>query len=355
MRYQLLGQSGLRVSELCLGTMTFGEEVSWGTSKDASREIYDAFRAAGGNFIDTANFYTGGTSEQLTGEFIKSERDAIVLATKYTDAMPGSDPNAGGNSRKAMMQSVEASLRRLGTDYIDLYWVHAWDFMTPEAEVMRGLDDLVRAGKIRYIAISDAPAWVVSRCNTFADLRGWSPFVGLQVQYSLIDRTAERELLPMSASLDIGALGWSPLGSGLLSGKYASGVPGDQASNRVGAGLVSLSDRNMAIAKAVGEISSEVGCSSAQVALNWVRSKGVIPILGATKLRQIEDNLSCLTHALSPAQVERLDAVSAIELGFPHDFLSATRGYTYGGMFDAIERRRDRGIGVNTSRSAGGV
>jgi aryl-alcohol dehydrogenase-like predicted oxidoreductase len=351
MRYHLLGHSGLRVSELCLGAMTFGEEIAWGASQDASRSIYHEFRAAGGNFIDTADFYTGGASERMVGEFIKEERDAIVLATKYTDAAPGLDPNAGGNSRKNMMQSIEASLRRLNTDVIDLYWVHAWDFMTPEAEVMRGLDDLVRSGKVRYVGISDAPAWIVSRCNTLAELRGRTSFIGLQVQYNLIDRTVERELLPMAAALDVGVLAWSPLGSGLLSGKYAHGAPKEGASQRVGAGLVALNERNLAIAAAVAEIAEQIGCSSAQVALNWLRAKGVIPILGATKAAQIADNLACLDHSLSSAQIERLDAASAIELGFPHDFLVATRGYTYGGMFDAIHRHRDRGIGATSAGS----
>jgi aryl-alcohol dehydrogenase-like predicted oxidoreductase len=204
MRYKLLGKSGLRVSELCLGTMTFGEDWGWGSTKDESRKIYDAFLEAGGNFIDTANVYTNGTSERLLGEFMHGQRERIVLATKYTGAAPGTDPNAAGNQRKSMVQALEASLKRLKTDYIDLYWLHIWDQITPIEEVMRAFDDLVRQGKILYAGVSDMPAWVVAKANTLADLRGWTPFVGLQIEYSLIERTPERELLPMAAELGLG-------------------------------------------------------------------------------------------------------------------------------------------------------
>src|SRR6266852_6034100 len=204
MRYKLLGKSGLRVSELCLGTMTFGEDWGWGASKEESRKVYDAFLEAGGNFIDTANIYTGGTSEQFLGEFMAGNRGRIVLATKYTNAAPGNDPNAAGNHRKSMMQAVEASLKRLKTNYIDLYWVHIWDGITPVEEVMRGLDDMVRAGKVLYVGISDAPAWWVAQANTLAKLRGWTQFVGLQLEYSLIERTVERELIPMAKALNLG-------------------------------------------------------------------------------------------------------------------------------------------------------
>src|ERR1700722_11730794 len=197
MKYRLLGKSGLRVSEASLGTMTFGEEWGWGSAKDESRKVYDAFRDAGGNFIDTANFYTNGTSESFLGEFMKDHRQSVVLATKYTNANPGTDPNAAGNHRKSMVQALEASLKRLKTDYIDLYWVHVWDQITPVEEVMRGLDDLVRQGKVLYVGISDAPAWWIAQANTLAHLRGWSPFVGLQIEYSLIERSVERELIPM--------------------------------------------------------------------------------------------------------------------------------------------------------------
>src|SRR5206468_7246241 len=215
-----LGKSGLRVSEFCLGTMTFGEDWGWGSSKDDAKKIYDAFREAGGNFIDTANIYTNGTSESFLGEFLKGHRESVVLATKNTNAAPGTDPNAAGNHRKNMVQAVEASLKRLQTDYVDLYWVHIWDQITPVEEVMRALDDLVRQGKVLYVGISDAPAWWISQANTLAQLRGWSPFVGLQIEYSLIERTVERELVPMAKALNLGLTAWSPLAKGILTGKY---------------------------------------------------------------------------------------------------------------------------------------
>ena len=224
MRYRLLGKSGLRVSELCLGTMTFGEDWGWGSSKDESRQVLDAFLEAGGNFIDTANVYTNGTSETLLGEFLKGDRDRAVLATKYTNAMPGTDPNAGGNQRKNMMRSVEASLKRLQTDYIDLYWLHIWDKMTPIEEVMRAFDDLVRQGKILHAGVSDMAAWAVARANTLAELRGWTPFVGLQIEYSLIERTVERELLPMAEALGLGVTAWSPLAGGRPHGQVRRGA-----------------------------------------------------------------------------------------------------------------------------------
>src|ERR1700722_14945735 len=211
MRYKLLGRSGLRVSELCLGTMTFGEDWGWGSSKEESRKVYDAFLEAGGNFIDTANVYTNGTSEKLLGEFMAGHRDRIVLATKYTNAAPGNDPNAAGNHRKSMMRAVEASLKRLKTDYIDLYWLHLWDQITPVEEVMRAFDDLVRQGKMLYVGVSNAAAGWIAPANPLAQLRGCSPFVGLQIEYSLIERTVERELIPMAKAMNIGVTAWSPL------------------------------------------------------------------------------------------------------------------------------------------------
>src|SRR3990172_6669221 len=214
MRYKLLGKTGLRVSELCLGTMTFGEEWGWGASKEESRKIFDAYVDAGGNFVDTANLYTGGTSEKFVGEFLKGRRERFVLATKYTLNMRPDDPNGGGNHRKSLVQSLDASLKRLGTDYIDLYWVHAWDGMTPLEETMRALDDVVRAGKVLYVGISDAPAWIVSRANTLAELKNWTPFAALQIQYNLADRTPERDLLPMAKALDIAVTPWGVLAGG---------------------------------------------------------------------------------------------------------------------------------------------
>jgi len=261
MIYKLLGKSGLRVSELCLGTMTFGEDWGWGSSKDESRKVFDRYVESGGNFIDTANLYTTGTSERYVGEFIASGRQKFVLATKYSLSMRKEDPNGGGNSRKNMVQAVEASLKRLKTNYIDLYWLHAWDYMTPVEEVMRGLDDLVRAGKILYIGISDAPAWVVSRANTMAELMGWTQFVGLQIRYSLIDRAVERDLIPMAREMDIAVTPWAVLGSGVLTGKFTRPESGDQSmrhkDKKTGEGI--LSERNMTIAREVDTIADEIG------------------------------------------------------------------------------------------------
>src|SRR4030088_408437 len=220
MNYRLLGNSGLRVAEAALGTMTFGDEWGWGSPKAEAQKVYETYREAGGNFIDTANFYTNGTSEKFLGEFMQGHRESVVLATKYSNAAPGNDPNAAGNHRKNMVQSVEASLKRLQTDYIDLYWVHIWDGITPVEEVMRGLDDLVRQGKVLYVGISDAPAWWVAQANILAELRGWAQFIGLQLEYSLIERTVERELVPMAQALNLGILAWSPLARGVLTGKY---------------------------------------------------------------------------------------------------------------------------------------
>ena len=345
MQYKLLGKSGLRVSELCLGTMTFGEDWGWGASKEESKKIYDVFREAGGNFIDTANIYTNGTSEKFVGEFIASERDAIVLATKYTNGTDSGNPNGAGNHRKSMVQSVEASLKRLNTDYIDVLWLHTWDFMTPAEEVMRAFDDLVRAGKVLYIGVSDTPAWVVSQCNTLAQLRGWTQFIGLQIEYSLIQRTVERELLPMANTLEIGVTAWSPLANGWLTGKYTNGKD-DGESKRLDdesmQGFLEQSDRNTNIAKEVDKIAQQTGYSSPQVALSWLLSKGVIPIVGARKVSHVEDNLKCVDVKLSPEQIKQLDDVSQIKLGFPHDFFKAdmVRNFVYNGTFDKIDNHR---------------
>jgi aryl-alcohol dehydrogenase-like predicted oxidoreductase len=343
MRYRLLGKSGLRVSELCLGTMTFGEDWGWGSSKHESRQILDAFFEAGGNFIDTANIYTAGTSETILGEFLKGERDRAVLATKYTNTMPGSDPNAGGNQRKNMMRSVEASLKRLQTDFIDLYWLHIWDKITPIDEVMRAFDDLVRQGKILHAGVSDMAAWAVARANTLAEFRGWTPFVGLQIEYSLIERTVERELLPMAESLGLGVTAWSPLAGGVLTGKYAEGkaAADDRMNSEMMKGFDSAGERARAIVAEVQTVAREVGRSSAQVALAWLRQRSlpVIPIIGARRMEQFKDNLACLDLTLNEAQAGRLDAASQVELGFPHDFYSRdmVKGFIYGGMRDKID------------------
>jgi aryl-alcohol dehydrogenase-like predicted oxidoreductase len=331
MRYKLLGRSGLRVSELSLGTMTFGEDWGWGASRDEAKRQFDAYTARGGNFIDTANLYTNGSSEKLVGEFIASDRDRFVVATKYTlNARPG-DPNGAGNQRKNMMQSIEASLRRLNTDRIDLYWVHAADLLTPIEEVVRGLDDLVRAGKVLYVGVSDTPAWQVAQAVTLAELRGWTRFVALQIEYSLIERTVERELLPMARALDLAVTPWGALGGGVLTGKYAPGKDGAAAtatdSQRAPMNAQRASTRNLAIAAIVSDVAREVERSPAQVALAWVRQQPgvIVPILGARKASQLEDNLAALDLRLSDAHMARLDAASAVPLGFPHEFTQNER------------------------------
>jgi len=347
MRYKLFGRTGLRVSEICLGAMTFGEDWGWGASKEESAKILDAYAEAGGNFIDTANHYTGGSSERIVGELIAGRRERFVLATKYTLNGRPDDPNGGGNHRKSMVQALHASLERLGTDYIDLYWVHAWDFMTPLDELMRALDDLVRSGKVLYVGISDAPAWIVSQANTLADARGWSPFAGLQIQYSLIERSAERELIPMADALDIAVTAWAPLGGGVLTGKYRSGVP-RPAGTRFSTGAWGdslLTERNLRIAAVVDEIAQEIGRRPSQVALNWLRGRGsgvMIPIIGARSLAQAEENLAAYAFELDDEHLERLAEATRIELGFPHDFLS-TRGVqqvVYGSTLERIDNHR---------------
>ncbi len=343
MRYKLLGKSGLRVSELCLGTMTFGEDWGWGSSKEESRKVYDAFLEAGGNFIDTANVYTNGTSERLLGEFMAGQRERIVLATKYTNAAPGNDPNAAGNHRKSMMQAAEASLKRLRTDYIDLYWLHIWDQITPIEEVMRAFDDLVRQGKILYAGVSDMPAWIVAKANTLAELRGWTSFVGLQIEYSLVERTPERELLPMAAALGLGVTAWSPLAGGILTGKQLEpgGAKDSRQSSAMMQQFMATNARKEAVVCEVVAVARQCGCSPAQVALAWLRQGPVpvIPIIGARKLEQVKDNLACVQVKLAPAHVERLNAVSRIEMGFPHDFFAndMARSLSSGGMRDQID------------------
>lgn len=338
MNYKLLGYSGLRVSELCLGTMTFGEDWGWGSSKEDSKKVFDMYAEAGGNFIDTANLYTNGTSEEYVGDFIRADRGHFVLATKYTLSMRDGDPNFSGNHRKNMVQSIEASLKRLGTDYIDLFWMHAWDRFTPVEEVMRAMDDLVRSGKVLYLGISDTPAWWTAGANMLADLRGWTQFVGQQIEYSLIERTPERDLLPMSDYYGLSTLAWGPLASGVLTGKY---LDGDASKGRVKEGHSRLKGRNREIAQAVVDVSKEVDASPAQIALAWLvqAHESVIPILGARTLEQLEDNLGCLEVELSADHLDRLDQVSQIDPGFPHSFLDnpPVRKRIYGGTFDQID------------------
>ena len=348
MRYKLLGRSGLRVSELSLGAMSFGEEWGWGASKEESRRIFDAFAEAGGNFIDTANYYTGGTSEKFVGEFVAPERERFVIATKYTLNMRPDDPNGGGNQRKNLVQSLEASLRRLGTDYIDLYWVHAWDPLTPAEETMRALDDAIRAGKILYVGISDAPAWAIARANTLAEWKGWTPFVGLQIPYSLIERTPERELLPMAEAMDLAVTPWGTLGGGVLTGKYQAGKdrpPGTRFATATEWGDAFLTDRNLRIAEETVAVARETGSTASQVAIAWVRQRqrGVmVPIIGATKVAQLRDNIGALGLRLSPEQMTRLDDASRVDLGFPIDFLAQAQQFVYGKTFSLIDDHRRR-------------
>jgi aryl-alcohol dehydrogenase-like predicted oxidoreductase len=346
MRYKLLGRTGLRVSELCLGTMTFGEDWGWGAPKEECARIVDAFGEAGGNFIDTANRYTEGTSERIVGELIASDRDHWVLATKYGLNMStdGTDPNVGGAHRKSVMRAIDESLERLGTDYIDLYWLHVWDAFTPVEEVVEALDDLVRSGKVRYAGISDTPAWVVSQAVTLADLRGWTRFAGLQVPYSLLWRDVERDLLPMAHALDLTVTTWEPLGSGLLTGRY-----GSDREHPAGTRITTteyrdrlLTDRNLAIADAVNAVAAERGVSSAQIAIAWLRAQQqravIVPIVGARRHEQVEDSLGAVDVELSDEELERLDEVSSIELGFPHDFEG--RAFAHGATFDLVDDHR---------------
>jgi aryl-alcohol dehydrogenase-like predicted oxidoreductase len=358
MRYKLLGKSGLRVSELCLGTMTFGQD--WGSflrgaSKEESKNIYNLFVNAGGNFIDTANVYQNGISEKYVGEFIAKDRNRFVVGTKYTLSTNPDDPNAGGSHRKNLFQSIDASLKRLNTSYIDILWVHVWDYMTPIEELMRSLDDVIRSGKILYIGISDAPAWIISRANTISELHGWSSFIGLQIMYSLIERTPEREYLPMSRNLDIGITSWSPLGGGVLSGKYNEETEKKETSNelkRLGNDnpLASTfkNERNLTIAKVVQEIAKEIDKTPSQVALNWIRQQqknqraSIIPIIGARTQKQIKDNLGCLDFELTEDQLERLEEPSKVELGFPHDFIHSEliKNMIYGNSYSLIDNHR---------------
>lgn len=324
MKYRLFGRSGLRVSELCLGTMTFGEEFNWGNNKSESHKVFNTFLEAGGNFLDTANYYTRGTSESILGEFIAPVRDKVVIATKYSLTTDPSNPNAQGNHKKNMVQSLNQSLKRLKTDYIDLYWIHAWDFSTPEDEVLRALDDLVRAGKILHIGISNAPAWVIARSNAIAELKNWTCFTGLQAEYNLLERSVERDLIPMAEALNIGITAWSPLGMGVLTGKYLEQTA---AASRFGInpalGNEVITPRNQEIAKIVVLIAKELNRPAAQIALRWlIQKKGaVIPIVGAKTAEQLKENLSCIHFELTTNHMKMLDEISKIELGYPHDFL----------------------------------
>ncbi|WP_431922643.1 aldo/keto reductase [Amycolatopsis tucumanensis] len=324
--YRLLGRSGLRVSPLALGTATFGTEWGWGTEPDDARKLFDTYVERGGNFIDTANTYTDGSSERLLGEFTRGNRERLVLATKYTTLSRPGDPNSGGPHRKSMFTSVETSLRRLNTDYLDLLYLHVWDDTTPVEEVLRGMDDLVRQGKVLHVAMSNVPAWQVSRMQAIADLRGWSPLVALQIEYNLVQRAGERDLIPMARELGLGVVPYSPLAGGVLTGKYRRDDEAGESTRRsFNAGLGLVTERNLAIADVVQEVAAELECTPAQVALAWtLRNPGVTaPIIGARTTAQLEDNLGALAVAFSPAQLARLDEVSAIDPGYPHALLAS--------------------------------
>jgi aryl-alcohol dehydrogenase-like predicted oxidoreductase len=343
-QYRLLGRSGLRVSPLCLGTMTFGTEWGWGAPKDTAFAMMDRFFEAGGNFLDTADGYTGGSSEGIIGEYFASRgtRDRAVIATKYTfNAFPG-DPNAGGNGRKNLYRALDGSLRRLKTDYVDLYWVHAWDGVTPVEEVLSTLNDVVRAGKVRAIGLSDVPAWYLTRAQTMAELRGLERIAGLQLEYSLAERNIEREHVPAAKELGIGLTPWSPLASGLLSGKYQR-----KGLKTAGAGRLEktqdsgnpnfeklFTERTWTIVDALVGVAKEAGRSPAQVALNWVtrRPQVASTIIGASKLEQLEANLKALDFELPTGLLAKLDAVSEPELVHPYHFSTPVmRGMMTGG------------------------
>lgn len=340
MRYRLLGASGIRISELCLGTMSFGEIWGFGAEEKESHRTMEAFAEAGGNFLDTANKYHEGRSEEIVGAFLEADRDYWVVATKYTLATRDGDANAAGNSRKNLRRSVEASLKRLRTDHLDLLWLHAWDYTTQVEEVMRALDDLVRAGKVLAIGLSDTPAWIVSQANTLAALRGTTPVVAVQVEYSLLARTAERELLPVAEAFDLVYTAWAPMAGGVLTGKYTrtpSSAPED--SRRAAANAARLTDRHLRIAHEVDRVADELGVTSAQVALAWVRERrSVIPILGVRTPEQLEDNLGCLAVHLAREQLHQLDEASAIELGDLFDLVQGPNGgMIYGDLEPAID------------------
>jgi aryl-alcohol dehydrogenase-like predicted oxidoreductase len=354
MHYKLLGPTGLRVSELCLGTMTFGEEWGWGASLEECGKLFNAYLDHGGNFIDTANYYTNGSSETIVGELSKGIRDRLVLATKYTlNTDPEKNINAGGNHRKNMVRAVEHSLRRLQTDYIDLYWVHIWDKATPIDEILRGLDDLVSSGKIVYTGFSDVPAWVFAKGNALAESLGWNKFAALQLEYNLLERGIERELLPLAKHDDLALLAWSPLAMGLLSGKYRSANDKGQ-SGRADLVDARLTERNIAIINTLVEVAAELGASPAAIALRWLQHQyhQVIPILGARKLDQLLDNLKSIQYELSESQLKRLDEASKIELGFPYSMLANTEsvhgiwervnGVFNGDVAREVERRAGR-------------
>jgi aryl-alcohol dehydrogenase-like predicted oxidoreductase len=342
--YYLLGRSGLRVSRLALGTMTFGTRWGWGADEAVSRELFSRYVAAGGNFFDTANMYTGGDSERLLGRFVREAglRDRAVITTKFTfsDGEGGASPNTGGNHRKNVVRSLEASLRRLDTDYVDLYLMHFWDQLTSAEEMMRTFDDLVGSGKVRYIGLSNVPAWYVGRAQTLAEWRGWERIAALQLQYSLVERGIEHEYVKLAQELGIGIMAWSPLASGLLSGKYRPGADGGSGEGRLqqmkkaGGSSPRFAERNWAIVAKLEQVATQIGRSMSQVALNWAANRPGIDslIVGATRVEQLEDNLGALDFQLPAELAAELDEASRVPPHYPYDFLVPDmQGRQYGG------------------------
>ncbi len=334
--YVSLGRSGLRVSPLCLGAMTFGEDWGWGSNLDDSKRIIDHYIDLGGNFIDTANGYTKGHSEAILGEHIghhSSRRDRLVIATKFLTNMYRGDPNGGGAGRKSVISACENSLRRLQTDYIDLYWMHFWDRLTPIAETMQTLDDLVRSGKVRYIGFSDTPAWKVAQAQTTAILSSWTPLIALQLEYSLLERTIEGELVPAAQELGLGITPWSPLRSGMLTGKYTRE---SAKSAKPGRGVFvtrAFTDEAFNVLDVLIEVAKEAATTPARAALAWVIQRPAVAstIIGARTMEQLEDNLGALDVHLNTDQIKRLDEVSKPKLNFPYDFLQRIQGFAYNG------------------------
>jgi aryl-alcohol dehydrogenase-like predicted oxidoreductase len=335
--YVTLGRSGLRVSPFCLGAMTFGEDWGFGSPVVESEAVMARYFERGGNFLDTANGYTGGHSERIIGNFIahdRARRDEIVIATKFFSNLSRRNANGGGASRKAVIASCEESLRRLRTDYIDLYWLHVWDRFTPIEETMRALDDLVRAGKVRYIGFSDTPAWKVSQAQMMALFRGWAPLIAVQIEYSLLERTVEGELIPMALELGLGVTPWSPLAGGVLTGKFARADAATATSDRGARTLGRLTERAFTVLDEVKRVAAALGRTPAAVALAWVQSRpGVVStIVGARRVAQLDANLDALDLALPPEHVKALDAVSAPTLDFPAAFLDGAINFMHNGL-----------------------
>ncbi|MHC4976907.1 MAG: aldo/keto reductase [Planctomycetota bacterium] len=342
--YVTLGRSGLRVSPLCLGAMTFGQDWGWGSDVETSTQIIDTYLDRGGNFIDTANMYTKGHSEVILGDHLggaSSRRDRVVIATKFMTAMHSHDPNSGGAGRKAIIGACEESLRRLRTDYIDLYWMHFWDHHTPMEETMRTLDDLVRSGKVRYIGFSDTPAWMCSHAQTLATLRGYEPLIALQIEYSLIERSVEDELMPMASHCGMGVTPWSPLKGGILSGKFTRQSAPQKGEARYDETSQHLTERTYAIIDALLRVASETDASVAQVAIAWVQGRGGVDstIIGARTMAQLEENLSALDVTLRDSHLDLLDEVSSRDPIFPQRFLPFVQKiYTGGCSINGSER-----------------